>query len=216
MEEIDGPVEVMMMFSERCCCESKKWLLSLLVATALLGEPMATRADTVPQQATAAMARLAQGTNLDRQHNLLHLCVALDEGRRPPRIDHVVRAVIPLVQDDDPLTRSLAVEVLRRVGKEARPAIPALIRVLGDRDSCAGLLAVLALASLGEEAVQPLTGALKEEDVVVRQLAASALGRIGPRARAALPALKKARDAAQEDVVQERLDIAIKRISKRD
>jgi hypothetical protein len=190
--------------------------LLLLLAILPWRQPMVSGSDTTPQQdmrvVPVVAERLTYSSNTDRQHLMLGLCIALDEGHRPPMIEAVVRAVIPLVEDRDPLTRSIAVEVLWRVGDAARPATSALVRVLADRDGSAGLVAVAVLANLGEASVQPLTDALGQKDVIVRQLAATALGRIGPRAKGALPALYKAREAAQEDVVRQRVDIAIKRI----
>jgi hypothetical protein len=166
---------------------------------------------------TAAGAEmLAQGTNNDRREIMLQLCIRLDAGRRPGRLDRLVRSVIPLLEDPDHVTRHLAAEILSRVGKEARPAIPALIRALGDRESCAGFAAVIALERLGEAAVPALIGALNQQDVIVRELAATTLGRLGPIARPALPALIKARTAAKEEVVRERVSSAIERITKGD
>jgi len=157
--------------------------------------------------------QLRRGTNIHRQQTMLNLCIFLDNSVPLARIDEIVHALIPLVRDPDPLTRSLAIEVLSRVGDEARPAIPALVNILGDREGCAGLLAVTTLANLGATAVPPLMKALKHPDMVVRQLAATTLGEIGPKARQALPALKAARKVAREQAVRERIDSAIRRIS---
>jgi hypothetical protein len=194
------------------------WCVLLLMVA--LPKSAAVGFQTAPEKDTRGMAGVAEkllhGTNVERQHIMLDLCITLEVERKPPMVETLVRAVIPLIEDSHSTTRSLAVELLRRVGKESRPAIPALVRVLGDREGCAGLLAVPALANLGEASVLPLTEALNEKNIIARQLAATALGRIGRKAKEALPALKKAMDAEKHDIVRERLDTAIKKISADD
>lgn len=49
--------------------------------------------------------------------------------------------------------------------------------------------AVVALCELGEPAVQPLVGAINDQDFNVRTLAIFCLGRMGPKAKEAVPAL---------------------------
>jgi HEAT repeat protein len=144
---------------------------------------------------------------------MLEWCKRLDMGYRSPFVIQEVRELIRLLHSSDFLTRYLAVEVLGRLGEDARPAIPALVGVLGDWESCAGLAASRVLASLGPASVSYLVEALKHNDMVVRQLAAAALGRMGSRGSSALPALKRALQVEKNDAVRTRLTWAVGKIS---
>lgn len=121
---------------------------------------------------------------------------AMQEGKMPPDATAEVKALIEELHSFDPVERRNAAQALGRMGEQAVPAIPALIRSLGDRarlavrsargetspDSVAEA-AMLALASLGAPAVEPLVDALQHDNPGVRIMAAEALGRIrDPRA----------------------------------
>jgi hypothetical protein len=82
----------------------------------------------------------------------------------------------------------------------AEDRVPALARMLKSASPKTRLSAVLALAKLGERAVQPpLITALRDPNTRVRMVAATALGRL--ECDAALPALRAlATDDADEDV----------------
>jgi HEAT repeat protein len=84
--------------------------------------------------------------------------------------------------------------------KETMAAITALVEHAHDEDFQARIEVVKALGKLAERdatAIEPLAAALddKHPDVVVK--AAEALGALGPRAKAGVPALEKARQARQ-------------------
>jgi hypothetical protein len=72
-----------------------------------------------------------------------------------------VPALVQTLQDPDPAVRLTAVEVLGRMGADARDAVPHLVRLLDD------------------------------PNLAVRKAAARTLGRIGPAAHEAVPALMK-------------------------
>lgn len=91
-----------------------------------------------------------------------------------------------------------AVWAFKVLGPAARPAVPALIKLVSDRDAGVRLTAVECLASLGpaaSEAVPVLVGSLsatnrgRRDDPGLRSAAAYALGEIGPAAHAALARL---------------------------
>ena len=92
------------------------------------------------------------------------------------------------------------------IGPEAGVAVPALTAVLlGDADHAVRVASALALtkmdpkASEMAEAAPALGKALSDEDPSVRMYAAMALGRLGERARPAVPALIRAlRDDANQ------------------
>src|SRR5262245_42330924 len=80
-------------------------------------------------------------------------------------------------------------------GRAAKPAVPALTQLLGDRDETVRIEATRALASIGPAAapaVPALTDKLRERNRWIREWAAVALGNIGPDAKEATPALIKA------------------------
>lgn len=63
--------------------------------------------------------------------------------------------------------------------------------------------------ALGEAAVPPLIEALKDENLHVRWYAATRLGKIGPAAKEAVPALIAARRNTDEDFMPFRSDISL-------
>ena len=117
----------------------------------------------------------------------------------------------PSRKGGDPL-RIAAMQALGSFGSAAAPAVPALIRALGDPDLRIRWFAIESLALIGPEAraaVPSLIEALRSKDVAdagvlrgngvfmfgamddgpIRLIAAEALGRIGPDAKAAIPNL---------------------------
>lgn len=93
--------------------------------------------------------------------------------------------------------RKQAADTLRRLGPEARQAIPALIQALGDEDDYVRGLVVAALSTVGrraEESIPALLEALEDESEYRREGAADALGSIGSTqgAEAVIPALIQA------------------------
>jgi HEAT repeat protein len=85
--------------------------------------------------------------------------------------------------------RETASDSLWRIG---RPAVPALVQLLGDPDPYTRVLAIDALAHIGPaaaDAVPALIALLDDPVDEVRQYAARALGQIGPAAYSAVPAL---------------------------
>jgi HEAT repeat protein len=103
-----------------------------------------------------------------------------------------VQALIQQLQDRDKQARVAAIKEVKRLGVEAKAAIPALALLLKEGDDDLRESAAEALGKMGEEAkaVSPaLTEALKDRNDRVRSNAAYALGQIGVDARQAAPAL---------------------------
>ena len=99
--------------------------------------------------------------------------------------------------DPDNKTRALVVRVFGHLGAEAEDAIPVLLPALKDSDAAiranaAEALSIIALHGDVERIVAALIDSLKDDVANVRQEAAEGLGRIGPRAGAAVDALTKA------------------------
>src|SRR5207248_1248033 len=104
--------------------------------------------------------------------------------------------VAALVNGAPPLRRA-AGEALPKIdadwggGTAAEGALPALVARLKEYGPRADEAAE-ALATIGAAAAPVLIGALASEDRAVREVAAKTLGRIGPAARCAVPALTAA------------------------
>jgi HEAT repeat protein len=108
-----------------------------------------------------------------------------------------------LVEDEEPLVRMNAARALLRLGEEAKPAVPELIKALKDKANDtnanafhATIQEVVAVA-LGKatagtnEGVPALTEALKAARTIPgRKALARALGDVGPAAQAAVPPLQ--------------------------
>src|SRR5690606_34275257 len=93
--------------------------------------------------------------------------------------------------------RNVALGAVSEIGPRAHPLVPRLRMMVQSSgaasvDPQAAHYAVYALAAVGEAAVSALAEALGSSDVVTRLLAAEALGRIGPAAAEAAPALAAA------------------------
>jgi bilin biosynthesis protein len=119
----------------------------------------------------------------------------IPKGRIPTDIAADVREQIERLYSDHPVERASATFWLSKMGERAVPAIPFIIAILPEYNetqctsiSCdyhvfPGEEAAKALVTLGEFSVEPLIGALKDENVDIRRMATSILGQIkDPRA----------------------------------
>ncbi len=125
------------------------------------------------------------------------------------RIDPSATDAIPVLIEglkphDEPLEIGDVSPALARFGPDARAALPALIGWVNDgtSDTCV-LEALVKIDPEGKECVPALIRALGHEDGDVVRVAANCLGLLGPRAKAAVPALAAAVsrefDPAMED-----------------
>lgn len=124
----------------------------------------------------------------------------LDEAQIP--------ALIQSLADDDPQVRADAAIALEQFGIESKAAVPALVGLLSDeapyqpefgfgrRQICDASL--VTLIAIGSESVDELVGALDAPSIDVRRRAVHALGRIGPKARPALPRLLRLAASSDE------------------
>ena len=123
-----------------------------------------------------------------------------------------VPAVTALLKSTDPADRIVAAEILGYMGPTAAPAVPALMKLVKDPPTRECSVAARALGQIGpaaREAVPLLVGMLKDKKarwlpadrsaspffsqptrMRPASVAAFALGRIGPAAKSALPALR--------------------------
>jgi HEAT repeat protein len=126
----------------------------------------------------------------------------------------VIQAVLPLLVDHWKPVREAAQQLMVRIGE---PAVAPLIAALG-KDSPHGDLSFPAksgrkpttirssikvvLSDMGEIAVPALIAALSSDDPMIRRNASGALGRMGPKAAAAVPALLQAHEKDQDPTVR--------------
>lgn len=90
--------------------------------------------------------------------------------------------------------RGLAVQVLKRLGPDAEPAVPQMVETLRDTSGMLREQLQLALAAVGPAAapaVDELLDSLDRPSGSVRTTAVLALGKIGPAAQKAAPAVKE-------------------------
>lgn len=99
---------------------------------------------------------------------------AIITGRLKKNSEDILRALETKLSIDDDLLRRTIVTTLVRLGI---PAIPILMKLLGDRDAFIRRFVALAFEQLGEPAVDPLVEALR--DKLLRRAAASILVQIG-------------------------------------
>ena len=112
--------------------------------------------------------------------------------------EKIVPAVIEALRSKQEDVRCASCFALGRIGKPAAAAVPELLEKLGESDEC-GALAAWALVRIAPDSPQVarqlvprFVKSLNECDPTVRVEAASSLQRMGPLAKDAIPALKRA------------------------
>jgi hypothetical protein len=95
-----------------------------------------------------------------------------------------------------------AAAALARIGPAAAPAVPALRRAVGHRDAVVRERALDALKAVGESPVADLVLALNDGDADRAVWAAGVLGKMGPDATNAVPALAAALDSVDARVLR--------------
>jgi len=171
----------------------------------LLGEMGAKAEPAVP-----ALADLLQARDADTCRE-----AAIALAKIGPAAKAAVPALSDLVGKQEAPARYAACYALGRIGPDASAAKPALLALLSGTDETIGLIGAWALAQIDPKAadvaaksVPVLVRGLSDQDVRFRHQAASALSKLGPLAKEALPALEKAthdeneavRAAAQEAI----------------
>jgi HEAT repeat protein len=131
-------------------------------------------------------------------------------GRIGPDAKDAVPALASVLLENDSALRGRAATALGAIGPEAKAAVPKLVLALEDRSTLESVVA--ALAKIGKPAVSGLTNALTDKNPAVRLGAAVALGRIGPDARSAVPALSLRYTKDRYLEVREAARIALKAI----
>jgi HEAT repeat protein len=119
----------------------------------------------------------------------------------PQESARVVPALVKALKDKDADVREWAAWSLGELGKVAKGSIPALIEALRDENAFVQVNAAESLWRIArhKDSLPTLIRALRhEKDGVVRR-AAYALAEMGPEAKAAVPALRRALKNASQD-----------------
>ncbi|MBI2823842.1 MAG: HEAT repeat domain-containing protein [Planctomycetia bacterium] len=109
-----------------------------------------------------------------------------------------VTALTKVVADPEPRVRRSAIQALVRAKPDPKVLIPLLLSVVEDSQPEVAMPAMAALADMGEQAVVPLVASMKDRKA--RYWAALVLAELGPKAKAAVPALQKLTDDAEPEV----------------
>ncbi len=100
--------------------------------------------------------------------------------------------------------KAMAFQMLQELGPDAESAVPALTKALDHEDSYVRIQSAYTLWKVDRQAkaIPLLSKALKDTEIGTREraMAASALGEIGPSAKAALPALREATKAQEAQI----------------
>jgi HEAT repeat protein len=129
---------------------------------------------------------------LDDQDEVVRFYALWSLGMIGEPAKHLAPAVLKAMRDPDDDVRCKAAFALRRIGVPADQAVPALVIALKDRDDPARMSAADALVEYGKAAVPMLIPALKDREIFSRVY--EILGRIGPDAKVALPAICESMD----------------------
>jgi HEAT repeat protein len=111
-----------------------------------------------------------------------------------PSGEQTVAVLVPLLQENDREMRMLAVASLGAIGPEATEAVPPLLKQYKKEDDSGRIQIIHSLGNIAsDKAVPILIEALKDKTKsgrsFVREASATALGQIGPKAKAAVPDL---------------------------
>jgi HEAT repeat protein len=104
---------------------------------------------------------------------------------------------IEMLEDTNPSTKLAAINAVGKIGPEAREAIPILVETIREtrnRDKRMLLACNYALLGMGEEIVPSMISLLKDDNWEMRRGSAWMLGKVGPDAKDAIPALTQALD----------------------
>lgn len=179
------------------------------LAARVLGQIGPEAAGAVPSLATAL-----ETSNPEARREILFALAAIGPAAEP-----AVPQMVPFVSSELPQVRYTAIYALGELGSAAAEALPALQANLRSEDPFVRFTSAWGMIRIAPEdpsvvavAIPHLIAALEHERPFVRVEAASALGRIGRAARAAIPTLRDAAAADPNDLVRQTAAEALRRI----
>jgi len=174
----------------------------------------------VPSVSAASALALPLSEMFDDPRSLPYASQALRELG-----DLAVPFLLENLNTSDPKLRSQAVRALGKLETDAKDALPSLMKALEDkslRDTTAETLKNIIAAiivsksmTVGEAGLAAFIECLKDtSDEWTRELAAKTLGDLGPRAKAAIPALAEAQKSDRSKQVRNAAEKALKKIRR--
>ena len=157
-------------------------LVAAIFALGNIGAPAA-------QPAQDAIAKLADSDDMFIKMESNWALAKIDRAN-PDVLLHTTQILVDCLRSDDPQIRIAAARGLADLKPGPKLVLPELKKVMVGASPEVISNVVDAIASLGSEAVPPLIEALRQKEV--RPKVAIILGRIGPEAKAAVPALVEA------------------------
>jgi HEAT repeat protein len=123
-------------------------------------------------------------------------------------------AWIEMLKESDPRAKYAAILAIAEIGPEAKEAIPALIETIREtrnRDKRMLFACNNALLGMGKEIVPHMVSLLNDDEWEMRRGGAYMLGKVGPDAEDAVPALTEALNDPN-DAVRMKAEEALKKI----
>ncbi|MBA4062648.1 MAG: hypothetical protein C0501_02860 [Isosphaera sp.] len=169
--------------------EALGWFEPNEVSVSALVKALTATDVTIRRTAAASLYRFGWKSESKPQPSLMRVVPP------PPALTGAVPALTKAVTDEDVSVRRLAVCAIENIGPGAKSALPALAKAVTDPDFHVRAGALDALGAIGADAaaaVPDIINALDDPDV--RERAVIVLGRIGPWAKEAVPALERVRN----------------------
>lgn len=175
-------------------------------SVAVLGQALSTTNGELKKEILWAFGHIGPAANsvqplISNELNNADMFVRLNAAFAIWTVAHETNAALQVflvaLNDSNPYVLGTAINYLTRIGPVAGPAVPQLLKAIQHDHVPVQWEAVRALGWIGDnspEVISALAAVLKSEpkdynEVVLQELSASALGRLGPGAREAVPAL---------------------------
>ena len=128
--------------------------------------------------------------------------------------EDALQALVNALDDSEAKVRDIAIQQLASLKEDAAPAAPRMFELLEASDEPRPIID--ALRSIRARDPKLYAGVLESDNASVRLFACEALGRLGSRAKFALPTLKKLEKDDEYSFVRRRATQAIERINRGD
>src|SRR5690606_1559762 len=106
-----------------------------------------------------------------------------------PTVDRAVKMLVEALKDENPRVRAAAARGLHELNAPAETVIPVFTELLNDKDPAVRGTVIDALSTLGDKSMPKLRQGLENE--ATQSIAVGVIRRLGPKAKAIVPALTK-------------------------